>query len=123
MTSPFLFFFASLVAGAGTGMLSAPQQAAIADLVGQERKAGSVMSAAQMASDVGAIIGPLFIGWVVDIYGFEFGFAITGVILALACLVWVFAPETNTRATGRDLKSGAMQNVSQAESRCEHGAD
>ena len=123
MTSPFLFFFASLVAGAGTGMLNAPQQAAIADLVGQERKAGSVMSAAQMASDVGAIIGPLFIGWVVDIYGFEFGFAITGVILALACLVWVFAPETNTRATGRDLKSGAMQNVSQAESRCEHGAD
>src|SRR5699024_8152312 len=66
MHDPWLFFVSSLIAGAGTVTLNAPQQAAIADLVGQERKAGSVMSAAQMASDVGSIIGPLFIGWIVD---------------------------------------------------------
>src|SRR5699024_1241369 len=58
MTDPWLFFLASVIAGTGTGMMNAPQQAAIVDLVGQERKAGSVMSAAQMAADVGSITGP-----------------------------------------------------------------
>jgi len=117
MTDPILFFIASLIAGAGTGMMNAPQQAAIADLVGQERKAGSVMSAAQMSSDVGAIIGPLFIGWVVDVYGFELGFAITGAILALACIVWVFAPETNVRVTEGRSKTGSIPKVSNDASR------
>ena len=97
MTDPWLFFIASLIAGAGTGMLNAPQQAAIADLVGQERKAGTVMSSAQMASDIGAITGPLFIGWLVDTYGFTWGFGITGLILAAAGVFWLFAPETNAR--------------------------
>ena len=111
MTDPILFFIASAIAGAGTGMMNAPQQAAIADLVGQERKAGSVMSAAQMASDVGSIIGPLFIGWIVDVYGFELGFAITGGILALACIVWTFAPETNIRVTGEGPTTGSRPIV------------
>lgn len=111
MTSPMLFFTASLIAGAGTGLVNAPQQAAIADLVGQHRKAGTVMSSAQMASDVGSIIGPLFIGWIVDVYGFELGFAITGMILALACIVWAFAPETNIRAFSRHEDSHDGHNA------------
>jgi len=114
MVNPILFFIASLVAGAGTGMMNAPQQAAIADLVGQERKAGSVMSAAQMASDIGSILGPLFIGWIVDLYGFELGFAITGMILATACILWVFAPETNIRATPYGSRNVSGQKVSPA---------
>src|SRR5699024_11821539 len=94
MTDPWLCFLASLIAGAGTGMLNAPQQAAIADLVGQERTAGTVMSSAQMASDIGSITGPLFIGWLVDVYGFSWGFVITGLILAAAGIVWISSPET-----------------------------
>lgn len=112
MTNPILFFIASLIAGAGTGMMNAPQQAAIADLVGQERKAGSVMSAAQMSSDIGAIVGPLFIGWIVDMYGFELGFAITGAILAVACVVWMSAPETNVRVNPDGPGTGSVPTVS-----------
>src|SRR5699024_3358167 len=104
----------SLVAGAGTGMMNAPQQAAIADLVGQERKAGSVMSAAQMASDIGSILGPLFIGWIVDLYGFELGFAITGMILATACILLVLAPETNISAAPYGSRNVSRQIVSPA---------
>jgi len=114
MTNPIWFFIASLIAGAGTGMLNAPQQAAIADLVGQERKAGTVMSTAQMASDIGSIIGPLFIGWIVDLYGFVWGFAITGGILALACIVWIFAPETNVRVKGEGPRTGSTPTLSQS---------
>lgn len=115
MTTPLLFFLASLIAGAGTGMLNAPQQAAIADLVGQERKGGSVMSAAQMSSDVGAIVGPLFIGWIVDIYGFELGFVLTGVILGLSCVLWMFAPETNVRAKVHETEAGSEVRVPQSD--------
>src|SRR5699024_6637281 len=106
MVNPWLFFTASLIAGAGTGMLNAPQQAAIADLVGQDRKAGTVMSSAQMASDVGSIIGPLFIGWIVDIYGFQLGFGISGLILAAAGGIWIFAPETNVRGVPNGPRTG-----------------
>src|SRR5699024_9448296 len=97
MTDPWLFFLASLVAGAGTGMLNAPQQAAIADLVGQERKAGTVVCSASLVSDIGSITIPRFIVWHVDVYGFSWGFAITGLILAAAGIVWLFSPETNAR--------------------------
>lgn len=111
MTNPWLFFIASLIAGAGTGMMNAPQQAAIADLVGQERKAGTVMSSAQMASDVGSIIGPLAIGWIVDVYGFELGFGITGIILAIAGIIWIFAPETNVRVSPQGPRTGQLPTV------------
>lgn len=112
MTNPWVFFVASIIAGAGTGMMNAPQQASIADLVGQERKAGTVMSSAQMASDVGSIIGPLFIGWIVDIYGFEFGFGITGIILAAAGIIWIFAPETNRRVSPDGPRTGELPKIS-----------
>src|SRR5690625_1288944 len=112
MTDPWFFFSASLVAGAGTGMLNAPQQASIADLVGQERKAGTVMSSAQMASDVGSIIGPLFIGWIVDIHGFQLGFGISGLILAAAGVIWIFAPETNVRVVPNGPRTGQLPKIS-----------
>src|SRR5699024_12252904 len=97
MTDPWLFVLASFIAGFGTGMLNAPQQAAIADLVGQERKAGTVMSSAQMASDIGSITCQLFIGWLVDVYGFSWCFVITGLILAAAGIVCRFTPDTYAR--------------------------
>lgn len=117
MTNPIWFFIASLVAGAGTGLLNAPQQAAIADLVGQERKAGTVMSTAQMASDIGSIIGPLFIGWIVDLYGFVLGFAITGGVLAIASIIWMFAPETNERVGGAGPQTGSTPTLEESQKR------
>src|SRR5699024_8927722 len=77
----------------------------------QERKAGTVMSSAQMASDVGSIIGPLFIGWIVDIYGFQLGFGISGLILAAAGLIWVFAPETNRRVSAGGPRTGELPKI------------
>src|SRR5699024_3461609 len=114
MTDPWLFFLASLIAGAGTGMLNAPQQAAIADLVGQEGKAGTVMSSAQMASDIGSIAGPLFIGWLVDVYGFSWGVGITGLVLPAAGIVWLFAPETNARLNPEGPGTGQLRQASPA---------
>lgn len=110
-TNPWLFLSLSLIAGAGTGLLNAPQQASIADLVGQKYKSGTVMSTAQMAADVGAISGPLLIGALVDVIGYDFAFAATGAILLLAALGWVFAPETNLPIVPGGPRTGALPKI------------
>ena len=64
---------ASLVAGAGAGLLQPAQGAAVADLVGSRRSGGPALSGFQMASDVGAIIGPLAAGALAQYVGFGGG--------------------------------------------------
>lgn len=93
-TGPAALLGASLVAGAGAGMLNAPQQAAVADIIGGERSGGTVLAGFQMLSDVGAIIGPIAAGYLADTVSFEAAFVVTGVICLLAALPWVRAPET-----------------------------
>lgn len=106
-----LFLILCLVAGVGTGMLNAPQQASIADLVGQERKAGTVMSTAQMASDLGSITGPLLVGLIVDASGYEWAFALSGAMLIFAAIGWMFAPETNKPVMPGGPRTGALPTV------------
>ncbi|MFC7402652.1 MFS transporter [Citricoccus sp. GCM10030269] len=108
MDNPWLFLALCVVAGAGTGMLNSPQQAAVADIVGQDRKAGPVMSTAQMSSDLGAISGPLVAGAVVDMAGFGWAFVLTGGILALGAVSWTFAPETNLQVDRGAARTGVL---------------
>lgn len=115
MDNAWLFLALCILAGAGTGLLNAPQQAAIADLVGQDRKAGPVMSTAQMASDLGAISGPLLAGMMVDAAGFGWAFMLTGGILVLAAVSWTFAPETNLPVAPGGPRTGALPVVSPPE--------
>src|SRR5699024_5267432 len=96
-------------------LLNAPQQAAIADIVGQERKAGPVMSTAQMASDLGAISGPLIAGLVVDSAGFGWAFMLSGAILAVGAVSWAFAAETNRPVSPGGPRTGALPTVSRPE--------
>ena len=110
-TSPWVFLALCVVAGVGTGLLNAPQQAAIADLVGQDRKAGSVMSTAQMSADLGAIIGPLVAGLVVDAAGYGWAFALTGGVLLVGAISWTFAPETNLPVAPGGPRTGALPKI------------
>ena len=48
----------------------------------------------QMASDVGAILGPLVAGGVAQAFGYGAAFGLTGLVVALALALWVRAPET-----------------------------
>ena len=89
-----LFLAASLVAGLGSGLLNPPLNAAVADVVGAERRGGTVLAGFQMASDVGAIVGPLAAGAVAQILGFGAAFGLTGLVTALALALWLRAPET-----------------------------
>lgn len=55
-----------------------------------------------MASDLGAVIGPLAIGLLADALGYGPGFAVTGSLLLVAAVVWMSVvprePRTETGA-------------------------
>ncbi len=89
-----LLIATSVVAGVGAGILNPAQQAAVADVLGADRAGGKVFAAFQMASDSGAILGPVVVGLVVDRMGYATGFTISGCLLLAAAVPWVFAEET-----------------------------
>jgi DHA1 family multidrug resistance protein-like MFS transporter len=92
-----LLIAASVVAGMGAGVLNPAQQAAVADVIGADRSGGKVLASFQMASDSGAILGPVLVGVVVQLSGYTAGFAISGALLLAAVVPWLFARETHDR--------------------------
>ena len=94
-----LLVAASVVAGVGAGILNPAQQAAVADVIGADRAGGKVLATFQMASDTGAILGPVVVGLVVDLSGYEAGFAVSGGLLLAAVIPWLMARETHRHPT------------------------
>ncbi len=84
------------VVGVGAGLLNPAQQASVADVVGNHRAGGKVLAAFQMCSDAGGIGGPVLVGLVADRAGWDWAFALSGLISALAILPWLRARETLT---------------------------
>ena len=91
------FLLATVIAGVGTGLITPPQGAAVADVIGSQAKGGPVLAAFQMASDVGAILGPVATGVLADQFSYSAAFVLTGAMSLLAALVWLRAPETRPR--------------------------
>jgi MFS family permease len=98
----------AVVSGVGAGMVNPGQQAAVADVVGQERNAGKVLSVFQMAQDGGAIVGPILIGLVADTWGFTVAFAVTGAVCVLGAVPWLRTPEPLTLQQGQDHDSSQV---------------
>ena len=88
------FLLASTIAGVGSGLLGPAQQAAIADVIGNERSGGRVLAVFQMTSDSGAIVGPVIAGLLADRLGYGWAFGVTGGVLLAAAAGWVLARET-----------------------------
>lgn len=82
------------VLGVGAGLLNPAQQASVADVVGNDRSGGKVLATFQMCQDAGGIGGPVLVGLVADLAGWDWAFALSGVISALAILPWLRARET-----------------------------
>ncbi len=95
-----VFLAVSLVAGVGAGMLNPGQQAAVADVIGNDRSGGSVLAGFQMSQDAGAILGPILAGVLADTLGYEAAFVLTGVIALLASGGWLRARETRPGGAG-----------------------
>jgi MFS transporter, DHA1 family, multidrug resistance protein len=89
-----MIFFASMVVmSIGSAFLGSAPTAVVGDIMGG-RQGGSVVATFQMVSDIGAVIGPLLGGLLLDLYGFEWAFAFGAAISALALIFVVLMPET-----------------------------
>lgn len=91
------FLAATAVAGIGSGLLGPAQQAAMADVIGNERSGGRVLAIFQMTADSGAIIGPVLAGLLADRLGYGWAFGVTGGVLVAAAAGWLLARETFQR--------------------------
>ncbi|MEE6139838.1 MFS transporter [Mycobacterium sp. 050128] len=89
-----VFLIVAGVSGATTGIFMSPLQAAVADILGSEARAGLPVAAIQMVTDLGAIVGSMAVGWVAEQLNFGWGFTISGIVLLIAAVGWVVAPET-----------------------------
>ncbi|WP_293047302.1 MFS transporter [Mycobacterium sp.] len=107
-----VFMVAAGVVGAMTGIFMSPLQAAVADILGNEARAGLPVAAVQMMSDLGAIIGSMAVGWAAEQFSYSLGFAISGVVLLIAAIGWVVAPETRVAL---DLEADLMASEADVE--------
>lgn len=89
-----VFLTVACVAGVTSGIFISPLQAAAADILGNEARAGSPVAAVQMMSDMGAIVGSLAVGQIAGHLTFGLGFTVSGIVLLIAAAGWARAPET-----------------------------
>jgi MFS family permease len=101
------FLLATAVAGIGSGLLGPAQQAAMADVIGNERSGGRVLAIFQMTADSGAIIGPVLAGLLADRLGYGWAFGVTGGVLVAAAAGWLMARETFQRTARPDGRGTA----------------
>ncbi|WP_255768422.1 MFS transporter [Pseudarthrobacter sulfonivorans] len=94
------FLAASAVAGVGSGLLGPAQQAAVADVIGNERSGGKVLAAYQMTTDIGTIAGPVLVGVLADRLGYGWAFGVTGAVLVVAAACWSVTREPIKRIEG-----------------------
>ena len=86
--APWSLLVLSALAGFGAGLLNPSQQAVMADIIGRERSAGRILANFQMSQDLGAILGPVAIGFLADSYGYPASFLACGLLTAVALIVW-----------------------------------
>lgn len=93
-----IFVVLALISGLGSGLFGPSQQAALADIIGNKRNGGPSIAAFQMTADLGAVIGPLVAGVIIDVSSFGAAFAVTGALLLVAAVFWVVNDETLARS-------------------------
>jgi MFS transporter, ACDE family, multidrug resistance protein len=96
-TSLPIFLVAAYITGAATGIFISPQQAAVADIVGNKARGGTAVATFQMMADLGSIFGSIVVGQVAEHASFGWAFMVSGAILAIAAVGWIVAPETRPR--------------------------
>ncbi|MFL6129901.1 MAG: MFS transporter [Mycobacteriales bacterium] len=84
------YALAMLMFGAGAAFLGVAPAAVVGDTV--RGRGGSVVAAFQMASDLGAISGPLVAGWLADSVSFRAAFGSTAAVLAVGLVAAATMP-------------------------------
>ena len=79
----------SALAGVGSGLIGPAQQASLADIIGNNRSGGKVLSTFQMAQDAGQIFAPIVVGLLAQAFGFGVAFVACAGIAVASIGVWL----------------------------------
>jgi MFS family permease len=83
------------LSGAGTGLMTPPTEAAVADVVGEgTNRGGSALAGYGMAGDSGSILGPIAAAWAVELGGYPAAFGLTTSIAIGSLFCWVHVSES-----------------------------
>jgi MFS family permease len=74
------------------------------------RSGGAVVASYQMSGDIGAVTGPIAVGFLVDSASYDAAFGLAAGILGLAAIVGLAAPETRKRPTAADRESAGTDD-------------
>lgn len=83
--------------GVGSAFLGTSSTAIVGDVIGG--RGGTAISVYQMASDLGAVVGPLVAGYLSDTSSFAFAFAVSAGVCGVGVVLAAVMPETLTRRT------------------------
>ncbi len=98
------YLIAMAIIGAASSMLSVGPSAVVGDVV--QGRGGTVVSSFGMASDLGAVIGPLAAGALAEHVGYGAAFTSTAIVLLLGLAMALRMPETVHRAAERKAAAG-----------------
>jgi MFS family permease len=87
-----VFLLSMTAIGIGGAFIGTAPGAVVGDIM--HGRSGRVVAVFQMASDAGAITGPLVAGWLADIVSFSAAFAVCSLVLFLATVLSARMPET-----------------------------
>lgn len=105
-----LFLLAMAIQGVAGAFLASAPAAVVGDIVGG-RKGGVVVATFQMMSDLGAVLGPLIAGVLVDMFDFDWAFAAGSALSVGAVILVLVMPETLHRTTASN-DDHSEENVS-----------
>jgi MFS family permease len=91
-----LFLLSMAIQGYGAAFLGSAPSATVGDIM-EGRRGGIVVATFQMMSDLGAVVGPLIAGLLVDAYDFDWAFAAGAALAVIPIILVLRMPETLRR--------------------------
>jgi len=90
--TPWSYMLAMALFGIGSAFLSTSSVAVVGDVIGG--RGGTAISVYQMASDLGAVLGPLVAGYLSDTSSYAFAFAVSAGVSGVGLVLAAIMPET-----------------------------
>jgi MFS family permease len=91
-----LFLLSMAIQGYGAAFLGSAPSATVGDIM-EGRRGGIVVATFQMMSDLGAVVGPMIAGLLVDAYDFDWAFAAGAALAVIPIILVLRMPETLRR--------------------------
>jgi MFS family permease len=106
-TSPVEVLMVCALSGVGTGLLTPPVNAAVADVLSVDDDRGTrngvALAGYQSVGDLGAVVGPVLAGLIVDYVGYKTAFALTVVLSGASIWTWLRAPDASRGAIAEEV--------------------